>query len=79
MGDRAPSCQANHSASGCRGIALPHQLFTLITEHRKQQDSDRDHAGTEWREGGWMFPPPNGKPIDPLNTYLWSANETGDD
>jgi hypothetical protein len=26
-----------------------------------------------------MFPQPNGKPIDPLNTYLWSANETGGD
>jgi hypothetical protein len=65
MGDRVPCGQANQSAAGCRGIALPDQLFTLIMEHRKQQDSDRDHAGTERQEGGWLFPQPNGKPIDP--------------
>jgi hypothetical protein len=56
MGDRVPCGQANQSAAGCRGIALPDQLFTLIMEHRKQQDSDRDHAGTERQEGGWLFP-----------------------
>jgi integrase len=43
-------------------------------EHRKQQDSDRDHAGTEWQESGWMFPQPNGKPIDPRpDQYGWKA------
>jgi hypothetical protein len=53
------------SAAGRRGIALPDQLFLLITEHHKQQDHERELAGTEWREGGWMFAQPNGKPIDP--------------
>jgi integrase len=62
------------SAAGRRGIALPDQLFTLITEHRKLQDREREHAGTEWREGGWMFTQPNGKPIDPRrDQYGWKA------
>ena len=74
MGDRVPCGQANQSAAGRRGIALPDQLFTLIMEHRKQQDRDREHAGTEWQEGGWMFTQPNGKPIDPRrDQYEWKA------
>jgi integrase len=62
------------SAAGRRGIALPDQLFTLIIEHRKRQDQEREHAGTEWREGGWMFAQPTGKPIDPRrDQYEWKA------
>jgi integrase len=53
------------SRAGRRGIALPDQLFTLITEHRRAQEQEREHAGTEWQEGGWMFAQPNGKPLDP--------------
>jgi integrase len=53
------------SRAGRRGIALPDQLFVLITEHRKAQEREREHAGTEWHEGGWMFTQPNGKPLDP--------------
>ena len=62
------------SAAGRRGIALPDQLFTLIAEHRELQDREREHAGTEWHEGGWMFTQPNGKPIDPRrDQYEWKA------
>jgi hypothetical protein len=43
---------------------MPCQLFTLITEQRRRQDRERDHAGTERHEGGWMFTRPNGKPVD---------------
>lgn len=51
--------------AGRRGIALPDQLFALIAEHRKRQNQEREHAGTEWHEGGWMFAQPTGKPLDP--------------
>jgi integrase len=62
------------SRAGRRGIALPDQLFKLITEHRESQVREREHAGTEWREGGWMFAQPNGKPIDPRrDQYEWKA------
>jgi hypothetical protein len=53
------------SAAGRRGIAVTDQLFALIIEHRRRQDQEREHAGTEWHEGGWMFAQPTGKPIDP--------------
>jgi integrase len=49
-------------------------MFALITEHRKRHDHEREHAGTEWHEGGWMFTQPTGKPIDPRrDQYEWKA------
>lgn len=53
------------SRAGRRGIRLPDRLYDLITDHAEQQRKEREIAGTEWREGGWMFAQPNGKPLDP--------------
>lgn len=30
-----------------------------------QQATERELAGSEWQEGGWIFTQPNGKPLDP--------------
>ena len=60
--------------AGRRGIALPGQLFALITEHRKLQDREREHAGSGWRAGGWIFARPTGNPLDPRrDQYEWKA------
>jgi integrase len=60
--------------AGRRGIAPPDQLFALIIEHRKRQDREREHAGTDWRAGGWMFAEPTGKPLDPRrDQYEWKV------
>jgi integrase len=62
------------SRAGRREIGLPDELLALLTEHRKVQDQEREHAGSEWHEGGWMFTQPNGKPIDPRrDQYEWKA------
>jgi len=62
------------SRAGRRGIALPDQLYALIAEHRKAQEREREHAGTEWQEGDWMFAQPNGKPLDPRRDLAtWKA------
>jgi len=62
------------SRAGRRGIALPDQLFDLITEHRNVQEREREHAGTEWHDGGWMFTQPNGNPLDPRRDLAeWKA------
>lgn len=52
------------SKAGRRGVVLPAQLATLLDEHRQQHDREREHAGTVWQDGGWMFAQPNGRPID---------------
>jgi integrase len=62
------------SHAGRRGLALPDQLFKLIIEHRELQAREREHAGTEWHDSGWMFAQPNGQPIDPRRDYFaWKA------
>ena len=37
----------------------------LLIQHRDAQAGEREHAGTVWQEGGWMFAQPNGRPLDP--------------
>lgn len=53
------------SKAGRRGIALPDQLYELLLRHEEIQQKEREYAGSEWTEGGWMFTQPNGKPLDP--------------
>lgn len=43
------------SRAGRRGIVLPNQLGTLIELHRREQEREREHAGTVWEDGGSMF------------------------
>jgi integrase len=62
------------SRAGRRGIALPDQLYAMIVQHRDMQQAEREHAGTGWHEGGWMFAQSNGKPIDYRRDYAaWKA------
>lgn len=68
------------SKAGRRGIALPDQLYDLLIAHEETQKKEREHAGTEWHEGGWMFTQPNGKPLDPrrdLDEWKTLLNEAG--
>ncbi|MFJ8912055.1 tyrosine-type recombinase/integrase [Amycolatopsis sp. NPDC102389] len=53
------------SKAGRRGFVVPDQLFDLLMLHEQQQAAEREHAGSEWHEGGWMFTQPNGRPLDP--------------
>ncbi|GAA1984374.1 tyrosine-type recombinase/integrase [Amycolatopsis minnesotensis] len=53
------------SKAGRRGFVVPDQLFDLLMRHEQEQAKEREHAGSEWEEGGWMFTQPNGRPIDP--------------
>jgi integrase len=62
------------SKAGRREIGLPDELVELLAEHREVQDQEREHAGSEWHEGGWMFTQPDGKPIDPRRDLAeWKA------
>ncbi|HEV2640779.1 MAG TPA: site-specific integrase [Actinocrinis sp.] len=57
------------SRAGKRGMALPDTIFELLVAHEVMQQAEREHAGTVWEEGGWMFTQPTGKPIDPRRDY----------
>lgn len=52
------------SEAGNRSFTLPDELFTLLLQHEQVQQREREHASTEWHDGGWMFTQPTGKPID---------------
>jgi integrase len=52
-------------ASRIHVISVPDGLYALLLRHEAAQQAEREHAGTEWHEGGWMFTQPTGKPIDP--------------
>jgi integrase len=55
-------------------IVLPDQLYQLLVEHRETQDAERDVAGSEWHEGGWMLAQLNGRPLDPRRDMRdWKA------
>ncbi|MCR3746669.1 tyrosine-type recombinase/integrase [Lentzea californiensis] len=53
------------SSAGRRGVALVDQVFSMVLEHEKVQQAEREAAGDLWHDEGWMFAQPNGKPIDP--------------
>lgn len=53
------------SKAGRRAFALPDELCELLLKHERVQQAEREHAGSAWYDGGWMFTQPNGKPIDP--------------
>lgn len=53
------------SRAGKRGFVLPDELFELLSKHEEVQKREREHAGNQWQEGGWMFTQPNGRPLDP--------------
>jgi integrase len=53
------------SKAGRRGISLPDELYALLEKHEVAQRLEREHAGTAWEEGGWIFTQPNGRPIRP--------------
>jgi integrase len=53
------------SRAGRRYIVLPDRLWDMVEAHLTQQDAEREFAGTEWHDEGWMFAQENGKPIDP--------------
>jgi integrase len=77
--NHAPKCPQRHggglvevdvkSKAGRRSFALPDELYDLIIRHEQMQRRERDVAGTEWHDGGWMFCQPTGKPIDPRRDW----------
>ncbi|OXM63167.1 tyrosine-type recombinase/integrase [Amycolatopsis vastitatis] len=53
------------SKAGRRTVGIPRPLLGLLRKHKAAQDVEREFAGTEWHDGGWVFTQPTGRPIDP--------------
>ena len=73
--DHARRCPQRHSGglvevavkskAGRRTHAFPDRLWDMLMEHEAAQLKEREHAGSAWQDGGWMFCQPDGRPIDP--------------
>jgi integrase len=71
----AASCPKRHegglrevevkSRAGKRTVGIPKPLLESLRRHKLGQDAEREHAGSEWHDGGWVFAQPTGRPIDP--------------
>ncbi|MEU4670777.1 hypothetical protein AB0F91_23020 [Amycolatopsis sp. NPDC023774] len=46
-------------------VGIPRPLLELLRKHKATQDREREFAGTEWQELGWVFAQSTGKPLDP--------------
>ncbi|MGH3889171.1 MAG: tyrosine-type recombinase/integrase [Pseudonocardiaceae bacterium] len=78
-GTRGADCPARHggglvtvepkSRAGRRVVSLPPSLFSALLEHRTEQEGERRVAADLWRDDGWVFAQPNGKPTDPRADY----------
>jgi integrase len=53
------------SISSERRIALPTSCAASLRGHRERQNRERDQAGSEWLESGYVFTRPDGHPIEP--------------
>ncbi|MFB7739720.1 tyrosine-type recombinase/integrase [Streptomyces sp. NPDC056112] len=50
-----------------RRIALPTRCRHSLKLHHERQNAERETAGDEWQDSGYVFTTPTGKPIDPSN------------
>ncbi|MEE1767535.1 tyrosine-type recombinase/integrase [Streptomyces sp. JV185] len=50
-----------------RRIALPTECLHSLKEHKERQDTEREIAGSDWRDNGLVFTTPTGRPLDPAN------------
>jgi integrase len=62
------------SRAGRRTIGLPDPLIKLLGTHRKRQEAERIAARQLWRDEGWVFAKPDGRPLNPNTDYHeWKA------
>lgn len=62
------------SRAGRRMIGIPRHLAVALERHRVEQATEREHAGTLWHEGGWLFTNRVGGPVHPtVDHESWKA------
>lgn len=53
--------------AGRRTLALSEPLSEVLKTQRRAQAAERLLAGELWQDGGWIFAPEVGTPVDPRN------------
>ncbi|MBW4719634.1 tyrosine-type recombinase/integrase [Saccharothrix obliqua] len=62
------------SDAGKRSVPIPAPLVRELFAHQAAQEVEREQAGDLWRDEGWVFAQPDGRPIDPRSDHNeWKA------
>jgi integrase len=61
---------------GRRRLALDPVTLQVLQEHRKRQAEDRQAVGRRYRDGGYVFTWPDGRPLHPDNIAHWFEQHT---
>ncbi|MCX4576077.1 site-specific integrase [Streptomyces sp. NBC_01571] len=64
-----PETADTKSRAGRRSVGLPAQLVDLLKMHKARQDAERDAAGSDWTDEGWLFATPVGRGTPPRTDY----------
>ncbi|MDK1475408.1 site-specific integrase [Streptomyces sp. 549] len=64
-----PETADTKSRAGRRAVGLPPQLANLLRQHRVAQDRERQAAGEQWTENGWLFATVDGRGTSPRTDY----------
>lgn len=64
-----PDTDETKSQAGKRTIGLPDELAALLRQHQEEQDKERQAARQLWRDEGWVFTTPAGRPLNPNTDY----------
>jgi integrase len=61
--DGVPYLGPTKSEAGRRTLSLAPMTAAALVEHRRQQDAERETAGSAWRDNGLVFCSPLGQPL----------------
>jgi hypothetical protein len=61
---------------GRRRLALDPVTLQVLQEHRKRQAEDRQAVGRRYRDDGYVFTWPDGRPLHPDNIAHWFEQHT---
>ncbi|KOG31618.1 tyrosine-type recombinase/integrase [Streptomyces resistomycificus] len=64
-----PETADTKSRAGRRSVGLPTQLVDLLRKHQTKQDAEREAAGEDWKDEGWLFATPDGRGTPPRTDY----------
>lgn len=64
-----PDVGDTKSTAGQRVVGVPAELCSLLREHHRQQELEREAARQLWEGGDWVFTSPTGGPLHPNTDY----------
>jgi integrase len=66
--------QETKTRAGRRVVGIPADVAQALKDHRADQQREREHAGDQWHDEGWVFANSFGRPVHPRTDHdEWKA------